>query len=92
MKKSKLLMSCAVAGLLLGAQTALAQDPEVQTTEEGKNGCKGNNACKGKVKPASKKEEAKKEGAHSCAGANACSGPNGCDGKAEAPATAPTNP
>jgi hypothetical protein len=86
MKNSKVLMSVAVAGLLLGAQAALAQEAAKPAAEEGKNGCGSNgcgaNGCKGK------KEEKKKAG-NSCGGANACSGPNGCDGKTEAakPAT-----
>lgn len=80
MKKSNFIVSCAVAGLILGAQVAKADDAkagEAAKTEEGKNGCKGEkkadgkNSCKGE-----KKVEAKKAD-----GANACSGANGCDGK-----------
>lgn len=78
MKKSKLLASVAVAGMILGAQVAKADHHEEEGAKEGKekNSCKGKekNSCKGK------KVEGK----------NACSGQNGCDGK-EHPA-APEKP
>lgn len=79
MKKSKLLASVAVAGMILGAQVALADHHEEGTKEEqGKNSCKGKNGCEGK-------KDGKK-----AKGSNACSGANGCDGK-EHPA-APEKP
>ena len=80
MKNSKFLVSCAVAGMLLGAQAALAEEVK---PEEGKNGCKGKDGkhqCKsedGKASCKGKDAKKKVEGAH------ACSGPNGCDGKEE---------
>ncbi len=77
MKNSKFLVSCAVAGMLLGAQAALAEETKV---EEGKNGCKGKDGkhkCKGEEEAKTKDAKKKVEGAH------ACSGPNGCDGKEE---------
>ena len=77
MKKSKLLASVAIAGMILGAQVAKADHHEEGTKEEkGKNSCKGKdtNSCNGK------KAEGK----------NACSGANSCDGK-EHPA-APEKP
>ena len=74
MKNSKLLVSCAVAGMLLGAQAAFADEAK---KEEGKNGCKGKDG-KHKCKSEEGKDAKKKvDGAH------ACSGPNGCDGKEE---------
>ncbi len=66
MKKS-LLVSCAVAGLILGSQAALADHHEEKKNEEGKSGCKGKDAKEGK---ASCKGEAK-DGSHGC-GANGC--------------------
>lgn len=72
MKKSHLLVSCAVAGLLLGSQAALADHHE----EEGKSGCKskeGKEGCQGKDGKAS---DDKKKDAHSC-------GANGCESKKE---------
>lgn len=84
MKKTNLVLSCAVAGLLMGSQGAMAEKHEKQP--EGKNGCQGKNSCKGEKKDG-KNSCASKDGKNSCKsakktdGANACSGPNGCDGK-----------
>ncbi len=77
MKKSKLLASVAIAGMILGAQVAKADHHEEEKKEE-----KGKNSCKGKEKNSCKGKKAD--------GANACSGANGCDGK-EHPA-APEKP
>ncbi len=87
MKKSKLLASVALAGIIMGAQVALADNHEEGAKEEkGKNSCKGKekNSCKGKKDKNSCKGKEKKEGS------NQCSGANGCDGK-EHPA-APEKP
>lgn len=80
MKKTNLLVACAVAGLMLGSQAAMADNHE---QEEGKNGCQGKNTCKSQKE---KNSCASKEGKNTCKskkaeGANACSGANGCDGK-----------
>ena len=76
MKNSKLLMSVAVAGMLLGSQGALAHHHDEKKTEEGKAGCQGKNSCKSK------------DGKHSCKskdGKNACKTAEGKkkDGKEE---------
>lgn len=68
MKKSKLLASVAIAGMILGAQVAKADNHEEEKKEE-----KGKNSCKGKDKNSCKGKKAE--------GSNACSGANGCDGK-----------
>lgn len=78
MKKKNLLVTCAVAGMLMGAQAAMAHEETTEASTkaaEGKNHCKGEgkNHCDGKH--SCKGEKAKKDGA------NACSGANGCDGK-----------
>lgn len=91
MKKSKLLASVALAGMIMGAQVAVADHHEEGAKEEqGKNSCKGKNTCKSE-----KEKNTCKTGKNSCKGkkaegANACSGSNGCDGK-EHPA-APEKP
>lgn len=51
MKKSQLLTSVALAGMILGAQVAMADHHEEKTKEEqGKNSCQGKekNGCDGK--------------------------------------------
>ena len=73
MKNSKLLMSVAVAGMLLGSQVAFAHEHDEKKTEEGKAGCQGKD---------------KKDGKHSCKskdGKNACKTAEGKkkDGKEE---------
>lgn len=90
MKKSSLLVSCAVAGLILGGQNAFASEHQKKVTDEqDKNGCQGKNSCKGKDGKDGKNSCKGKDGKNSCKGkkktdgANACSGPNGCDGKEE---------
>jgi len=70
MKESKLLLSMAVAGMLLGAQTALADHHE-EKAKEGKNGCQGKDSCKGKDK---------KDGKHSCKSKD---GKDSCQAKAK---------
>lgn len=70
MKNSKLLVSCAVAGMLLGSQAALADNHKKKdTADHGKGGCKGKDA---------------KEEKHTCKGAEAkkADGKGGCNGKA----------
>lgn len=74
MKKS-LLVSCAIAGLVLGSQAALANHHEKKKDEEGKSGCKGKDAKEGKSGCNGK---AAAEGDHSCGAA-------GCEGKKEDP-------
>jgi hypothetical protein len=86
MKKTNLLIACAVAGLMMGSQAAMADQHEGEA--EGKNGCQGKNSCKGHKKEGKNScKSHKKEGKNSCKsskktdGANACSGANGCGGK-----------
>lgn len=79
MKNQKFLVSCAVAGLLLGSQAALADEHKEKT---GKNGCQGKNSCKGEDgknscktedgKNSCKGEAKKKDEKHGC-GSNGCS-------------------
>lgn len=76
MKKSHLLVSCAVAGLLLGSQAAMANHHEEGETKDGKASGKhekdGKHSCEGKDgKHSCKGKEGKKDGKHSC-GANSC--------------------
>lgn len=84
MKKKNLLVTCAVAGMLVGSQAALAQtDAKAGKAEasqgknhckgEGKDHCDGKAKCEGKNKCKGKKAE----------GADACSGPDGCGGEAK---------
>ncbi len=78
MKNQKFLVSCAVAGLLLGSQAVRADEHAEKT---GKNGCQGKNACKGEEgknsckgeegKNSCKAEAKKKDEKHGC-GANGC--------------------
>ncbi len=74
MKKSSLLATAAVAGLLLGSQAAFADhkpDHKAKKTTDGKSHCKdGKHTCKD----------------HD--GKAACDGKAGCDGKKEAAAPA----
>jgi hypothetical protein len=70
MKKSKLLASVALTGVILGAQVALANHHEEGTKEE-----KGKHSCNGKEKHSCEGKKMQKEGT------NNCSGMNGCDGK-----------
>lgn len=97
MKKSKLLASVAIAGMVVGAQVAKADHHKGHKKGEKnsceskeKNSCKGKekNSCEGKEKNSctGKKEEGKKEGK------SACSGPHGCDGKMEEHPAAPSKP
>jgi hypothetical protein len=85
MNKKTLVLSAAIAGLVLGgAKIAQAEHHEggdaTKTAEAGKDGCKGKDACKGHAKKKSKKKGAKDE----------CKGKDGCGGekKEEAPANA----
>ncbi len=85
MKNSKLLLSVAVAGLLAGAQGALADHHNEKKAEEGKAGCQGKNSCKAKgekhscksggekhsCKTAEGKKKDSKDEKHGC-GANGC--------------------
>lgn len=89
MKKSSLLVSCAVAGLMLGSQAALADHHEEKgkETKDGKAACKskdgkascqtkdGKATCKTKDGKASCKTEVK-DGSAGC-------GASGCQGKKE---------
>ena len=90
MKKSKLLASVAIAGMVVGAQVAKADHHKGHKKGE-KNSCesKEKNSCKGKEKNSctGKKEEGKK-----VEGKSACSGPHGCDGKMEEHPAAPEKP
>lgn len=82
MKKSHLLVSCAVAGLLMGSQAAMADHHEESKTKDGKAGCKGKDTCKSKD---GKDTCHSKEGKASCKtkdGKASC-GANGCDSKEE---------
>ncbi len=81
MKNSKLLASVALAGVIMGAQVALADHHDEGAKEE-----QGKNSCKGKDKNSCGGQEKKKEGA------NACSGMNGCEGKEESHPAAPEKP
>jgi hypothetical protein len=73
MKKNRsLLVSAAVAGLLLGTTaTSLTSCAATATTQNlDKHACKGMNACAGKG--------GCKTAANSCAGKNTCAGKGGC--------------
>ena len=73
MKKS-LLVSCAVAGLILGSQAVRADHHEEHKKNDGKSGCKGKDGkegCQGKDGKAAEGKDA-----HSC-------GANGCENKKE---------
>lgn len=80
MNKKTLVLSAAIAGLVLGgAKLAQADHHEgdtAKTAEAGKDGCKGKDACKGHAKKKAKKKGAKNE----------CKGKDGCGGEAAAPA------
>lgn len=73
MKKSKLLVTAALAATILGSQAALADNhEEAKKQGQGKNGCQGKNTCKGQdASKATKEAAVAKDGSNGC-GANGC--------------------